>query len=75
MNGFVLKIDDKVKNDRLILSRINNRVEKKKVKSKLDTEFRLIIYNYLDCYIRNTTETRNVAMNTIYTIIDSLGFH
>jgi len=52
----------------------HNRRKKKKLKSKLETEFRLIIHNYLDYYIRNTTETREIAINTIYTMIDSLGF-
>ena len=51
-----------------------NRRKKKKLKSKLETEFRLIIHNYLDFYLRNTTETREIAINTLYTMIDSLGF-
>jgi len=74
IDGFVLKLDDKIKDNRLRLSQIENRRKKKKLKSKLETEFRLIIHNYLDFYLRNTTETREVAMNTIYTMIDSLGF-
>jgi len=74
IDGFVLKLDDKIKDNRLQLSKINNTRKKKKLKSKLETEFRLIIHNYLDFYIRNTSETREVAMNTIYTMIDSLGF-
>lgn len=74
VDGFVLKLDDKIKDNRLHLSKINNTRKKKKLQSKFETEFRLIIHNYLDFYIRNTTETREIAINTIYTIIDSLGF-
>ena len=73
IDGFVLKLDDKIKDNTLKLSKISGK-KKKRLKSKLETEFRLIIHNYLDFYIHNTTETRDVAMNTIYTMIDSLAF-
>ena len=74
IDGFVLKLDDKMKDNKKKLINEHNRRKKKKLKSKLETEFRLIIHNYLDYYIRNTTETREIAINTIYTMIDSLGF-
>jgi hypothetical protein len=73
IDGFVLKLDDKIKDNALILSKTNGK-KRRKLKSKLETEFRLIIHNYLDFYIQNTTEPREVAMNTIYTMIDSLAF-
>lgn len=74
IDGFVLKLDDKIKDNKKKMTNERNRRKKKKLKSKLETEFRLIIQNYLDFYLRNTTETREIAINTLYTMIDSLAF-
>jgi hypothetical protein len=75
VNGFIMKIDDKIKNTRAKIDLIENDRKKRKMADKLETDFRLIIQNFLDYYLTNTSEPRESAMNIIYTMIDNLGFN
>ena len=74
VDGFVMKLDDKIKNARTKINLMEN-VQKRKSLSELETDFRLIIQNYIDYYIKNTSETSDSAMNIIYNMIDHLGFN
>jgi len=72
---FVMKLDDKIKNAWSKINFIQDEIEKDSLKKEIETEFRLIIHNFMRYYLTNTSDSLEIAINTLYNIIDELGFN